>query len=79
LPAPKSPFKKNQSPFLEIPAIFFEKINKSSKYYKIPYKDKNAKNGEWVKAPGEKLFQDLISNINMRYYFLRFSFISFSK
>ena len=23
MPAPKSPFKKNQSPFLEIPAIFF--------------------------------------------------------
>ena len=35
-----------------------------TKYYKIPISDQTAHNGEWIEAPGDKLFQSLKSKIN---------------
>ena len=35
-----------------------------SKYYRIPITEETAQNGEWVQAPGDKLFNLLCSSIN---------------
>lgn len=34
-----------------------------SAYYSIPYGDKTAKNGKWVKGPGKSLFQQINKNL----------------